>query len=56
LRFPLAHPSVICVIPGATVPAEVALNIKTLAANIPATMWSDLKAAGLLRGDAPVPG
>jgi len=55
LRFPLAHPAVICVIPGATVPAEVALNMKTLAANIPSAVWRDLKAAGLLRSDAPVP-
>jgi D-threo-aldose 1-dehydrogenase len=56
LRFPLAHPSVVCVIPGASVPAEVALNMKTLAANIPARLWADLKAAGLLHAAAPVPG
>jgi D-threo-aldose 1-dehydrogenase len=55
LRFPLAHPSVVCVIPGASVPAEVELNIRTLAAKIPEALWSDLKAAGLLRADAPVP-
>ena len=55
LRFPLAHPSVVCVIPGASVPAEVALNMKTLGANIPSSLWSDLKTAGLLHKDAPVP-
>jgi D-threo-aldose 1-dehydrogenase len=55
LRFPLAHPSVLCVIPGAATPAEVALNMKTLAAKIDPSLWSDLKSQGLLRSDAPVP-
>lgn len=55
LRFPLAHPSVICVIPGAAIPEEVALNIETLGAEIPAALWTDLKAAGLMRADAPEP-
>jgi D-threo-aldose 1-dehydrogenase len=55
LRFPFAHPSVVCIIPGASKPAEVARNLETLAAEIPAALWSDLKSAGLLRADAPVP-
>jgi D-threo-aldose 1-dehydrogenase len=53
LRFPLMHPSVVSVIPGAVSPKEVALNVKTLATRLPKGLWRDLKAAGLLRDDAP---
>ncbi len=35
LRFPLTHPSVVSVIPGAVSPKEVALNVKTMSAKIP---------------------
>lgn len=55
LRFPLAHPSVVSVIPGAKSPQEVAMNVATLNVAIPAGLWSDLRAEGLLRADAPVP-
>jgi D-threo-aldose 1-dehydrogenase len=55
LRFPLAHPAVVCVIPGASKPEEVARNMQTLAAKIPPGLWKDLKAKGLIRKDAPVP-
>lgn len=48
LRFPLLHPSVVSVIPGATSPQQVALNIKTMKARIPKALWKDLKAAGLM--------
>jgi D-threo-aldose 1-dehydrogenase len=54
LRFPLNHPSVVSVIPGAASPREVALNVKTLAARIPKALWRELKAAGLMHADAPV--
>ncbi len=55
LRFPLNHPSVVSVIPGAVSPKEVALNVKTMAAKIPKALWRDLKAEGLMHRDAPVP-
>lgn len=55
LRFPLAHPAVVCIIPGAARPEEVTLNLETLGARIPAALWSDLKTAGLLHDDAPQP-
>lgn len=55
LRFPLAHPTVLSVIPGAQSPAEVRRNAEILQAQIPVPLWSDLKAEGLLRADAPVP-
>lgn len=54
LRFPLHHPCVVSVIPGAMSPREVALNIKTLGAKLPKALWKDLKAAGLMHPDAPV--
>ena len=48
LRFPLLHPSVVSVIPGAVTPKEVALNVKTLSAKIPKALWKELKTAGLM--------
>ncbi len=54
LRFPLLHPSVVSVIPGAASPREVAMNVKTMSAKIPKALWKDLKSEGLLRKDAPV--
>ncbi|MEJ1156973.1 aldo/keto reductase [Prosthecomicrobium sp. N25] len=55
LRFPLHHPAVVSVIPGAQTPDEVTRNVRTLGVSIPAALWADLKAEGLLRADAPVP-
>ena len=54
LRFPLLHPSVVSVIPGATSPEQIALNMRTLAAKLPPALWADLKAKGFVRADAPV--
>ena len=54
LRFPFTHPCVVSVIPGASSPKEVALNIKTLGARIPKALWKDLKARGLMHKDAPL--
>jgi D-threo-aldose 1-dehydrogenase len=54
LRFPLMHPAVVSVIPGAARPEEIALNMQTLQATIPPALWADLKREGLLRNDAPV--
>ena len=55
LRFPFGHSSVVSVIPGASHPREVARNIRTLTANIPRALWTDLRDAGLIREDAPLP-
>lgn len=55
LRFPLFHPAVASVIPGARSAAEVEQNLALLAHPIPASLWRDLKAEGLLRPDAPTP-
>jgi D-threo-aldose 1-dehydrogenase len=55
LQFPLAHPCVASVVLGAIAPAEVTRNIGSATRSIPASLWSELKFAGLLRDDAPTP-
>jgi D-threo-aldose 1-dehydrogenase len=56
LQFPLAHPAVVAVIPGARTPAEVRQNLALWRDRLPAALWRDLRSEGLLRPDAPVPG
>jgi D-threo-aldose 1-dehydrogenase len=56
LQFPLGHPSVASVIPGASSPAQQARNVDAFRHPIPADLWAELKHLGLLRDDAPVPG
>ncbi len=55
LQFPLHHPAVASVIPGARSAAEVAANLATFETAVPAALWAELKQAGLLRADAPTP-
>jgi D-threo-aldose 1-dehydrogenase len=55
LQFPLGHPAVVCVIPGAQSAAEVQQNRDLLDAAIPDTLWADLKREGLMSLDAPAP-
>lgn len=55
LRFPLGHPGVAAVIPGAFHPDQVRRNVAAFASVIPADFWAELKHEGLLRVDAPVP-
>ena len=55
LQFPLAHPAVVSIIPGAARPHEVIQNIASLEAAIPAAFWADLKVQGLVEANAPVP-
>jgi len=55
LQFPLAHPLVASVIPGADTPARVRQNLANIAAPIPAAFWQELRQSGLIRGDAPIP-
>ena len=52
LQFPLSHPTVASVIPGARDPAEVEENLRFITHPIPHALWTDLAAAGLLRADA----
>jgi D-threo-aldose 1-dehydrogenase len=55
LQFPLGHPSVASVIPGALLAEHVNRNVATFRHAIPSDFWSELKSTGLLRTDAPVP-
>ncbi|MBO1076211.1 aldo/keto reductase [Roseomonas marmotae] len=55
LQFPLGHPAVSSVVLGAVTPEEVKRNVEGISARVPAALWSDLKAEGLLDVGAPVP-
>jgi D-threo-aldose 1-dehydrogenase len=56
LQFPLGHPNVATIIPGARSPEEVEANRRIFEIDIPAAFWAELKAEGLLRPEAPTPG
>jgi D-threo-aldose 1-dehydrogenase len=55
MQFPLGHPSVASVIPGALAPEHVARNVASFRHAIPSALWAELKHEGLLREDAPTP-
>ncbi len=55
LQFPLAHPAVACVIPGAATPEQVEQNVALIRADIPAQLWDELRHESLIPRDAPTP-
>jgi D-threo-aldose 1-dehydrogenase len=55
LQFPLAHQAIAAIIPGPRTADEFAQNLALLRLKIPAALWSDLRQAGLLHPEAPVP-
>ena len=55
LQFPLHHPCVASVIPGAFAPEHVHANVELMRCEVPNELWSALKREGLLRADAPTP-
>jgi D-threo-aldose 1-dehydrogenase len=55
IAFPLAHPCVVNVTLGMRSAAEVRRNISLYNSRVRPALWSDLRAAGLLRPDAPSP-
>ena len=55
VQFPLAHPLVASVVPGAVDPRHVEATIQATKATIPGDYWKDLRTEGLIRIDAPVP-
>ncbi len=55
LQFPLGHPAVASVIPGAITPGQVERNVGAFRHDIPGDLWAELKHEGLLRADAPTP-
>ena len=55
LAFCAAHPAVATIVLGAVTPQEVARNLDLVARPVPAALWRELKAEGLLAEAAPVP-
>lgn len=55
MQFPLAHPLVAAIIPGALEAEHVRANLASYRYRIPDGLWSTLKADGLIREDAPTP-
>ena len=55
MQFPLAHPLVAAIIPGAMEPGHIKSNAEMFRFPIPDDFWAELKAEGLLRQDAPTP-
>ena len=55
MQFPLAHPALCSVIPGALSIQEVEQNVARLQAKIPAELWAELKHEKLLEPNVPVP-
>lgn len=55
MQFPLAHPLVASIIPGAIEPGHVESNVALFQYEIPPALWADLKEEGLMRQDSPAP-
>jgi len=55
LQFPLSHPSVTAVVPGAMKPEEVRANVAHMEASIPSELWTELKDEGLIAEASPLP-
>jgi D-threo-aldose 1-dehydrogenase len=56
LQFARAHPAVPTLVIGANSPAEFQAALAGLEVPIPAALWVELRAEGLLEAEAPVPG
>jgi D-threo-aldose 1-dehydrogenase len=55
MQFPLFHPALCAVIPGALAASEVKQNVERLSVKIPTELWSELKREKLLDPAAPTP-
>jgi D-threo-aldose 1-dehydrogenase len=55
LQFPLGHPIVASIIPGAISRAQVERNVAAFRHPIPADLWAELKHEKLIRSVAPTP-
>jgi D-threo-aldose 1-dehydrogenase len=53
LQFPLLHPVVAAIVPGAITPEQVIENAGLVNEPIPVDFWAELKNENLLRSDAP---
>ncbi|MBB3544936.1 MULTISPECIES: aldo/keto reductase [unclassified Rhizobium] len=55
MQFVVSHPAIPSFIAGTRTVEQLQKNIDWFSHDIPAEFWSDLKAQGLLREDAPIP-
>lgn len=55
LQFVFGHPSVASVIPGPVSTEQVRTNLAWMQTAVPGSLWTELKAEGLIAADAPVP-
>lgn len=55
LQFPLGHPAVASVIPGARTPEEMEENVQLINHTIPSDLWEELRQENLLLPEAPAP-
>ena len=55
IQFPLGHPCIASILPGAVSPSEVERNADYIDLPIPQSLWDELKAEKLLAADARVP-
>ena len=55
IQFPLGHPAVAGIVIGAATPEHVRDNMARMGAQVPARLWADLRAEGLLHHAAPAP-
>lgn len=55
LQFSLANPAVAAVIPGASQPSRIAEDGTAFREKIPADFWQELRTAGLVSPEAPLP-
>ena len=56
LQFPLGHPAIVCVLPGARSAAEFEDNRAMMQFPIPAGFWSALRDSSLVHTASPLPG
>ena len=54
-NFPLGHPAITALLIGGETPDQFSETVAALRTPIPAALWADLRAEGLIRADAPVP-
>lgn len=55
LQFSLANPAVAAVIPGASQPSRIAEDSAALKEVVPGDFWKELRSAGLVNPEAPLP-
>ncbi|WP_159622054.1 aldo/keto reductase [Ruania rhizosphaerae] len=55
IQFPLAHPAITAVLTGVRAAVEIEENVRMLNHHIPAQLWADIRASGLVHEEAVLP-